>query len=537
VNGGVGILFEQASARGFAQKTINGKLTFKDAVKNQLSASLSTLSGALANRKALLDHQSDFYASYKKLADDDDVSGYVLSEKHDQSRLTELLSLLGSHQINVYPLSKDLKANNKQFNRNTSYYVPLAQPQYRLIKSIFSQVKSFNDNTFYDVSSWNLAYAFNIDFESIDSDWGLKYDATPWQKPQAPKLAKLGKSYAYAFEWNDQKAPLLLQQLLGQKIVLRVATKGFTAITHTGQKKYAAGTIIVNRGLQKGSDWLSILQRAQDEVGLELDTLTSGLTTNGIDLGSRSMMPVDLPKILLLGGNGTTSYEVGEIWHFLNKQLALAPTIVEVDRLSRINLDNYTHLIMANGSYGGINDKMVTKLTRWVKGGGVIWGQKNAAKWLVDKELLKATLTTAAEMGKRLDKKILPYGQQDSHNARKRIAGAIFSVELDLTHPLTYGYHQATLPVFKNSTLVLNKATKSFVTVGTYSKYPQLSGYADKTNVAKIAQSSFMLAQSLDNGTVIGVADNVNFRGFWYGTSRLMTNSLYFSHIVDASAQ
>ncbi|WP_350624597.1 hypothetical protein, partial [Pseudoalteromonas sp. 24-MNA-CIBAN-0067] len=54
VNGGFGILFEQASSRGHIQETINGPLTFAFTIKNQLLTSLSTFKAAIDNRQALL---------------------------------------------------------------------------------------------------------------------------------------------------------------------------------------------------------------------------------------------------------------------------------------------------------------------------------------------------------------------------------------------------------------------------------------------------------------------------------------------------
>ena len=43
VNGCIGILFEQASARGHLHKTTNGDLSFSFAIRNQVKTSLSTL--------------------------------------------------------------------------------------------------------------------------------------------------------------------------------------------------------------------------------------------------------------------------------------------------------------------------------------------------------------------------------------------------------------------------------------------------------------------------------------------------------------
>ena len=542
VNGGVGILFEQASARGFAQDTVNGVLRFPQAIKNQLTASLSTLSGAIENRARLLAHQAKFYQEAESLADKDNISGYVIQEKHDKSRLNELLALLKRHQIKAYPLTKSLEASNKNFAMEHSYFVPVDQPQYRLIKSIFSDRKEFEDNTFYDVSTWNLAFAFNIEYAPIKSSWGLKTSSTAWQPVEEAKPATLKPNYAYAFAWDDQKAAKMLAYLLKNDIKMRVASKDFTAsVLGTGSegkaesKRFSAGTLIVNRGLQTNKQYLSVLNQAQTYVGMGLETIVSGSTAVGSDLGSRLMKPVYLPQVMIIGGRGSSSYEVGEIWHFMNKQMHLAPSIIEQERIDNIDLSKYTHIYLSSGNFDRINQAGVKALTAWVKNGGVIWGQKTGAQWLIKKKILDAEYMSRADMAKRFDKKGIKYGDRNAIEGKQRVAGAIFSVDLDLTHPLALGYYNSKLPVFKNSTFLLKETDEPYVKVASYSKFPQLSGYADKTNVDKIANSTFMIAQNKGAGLVIGVTDNVNFRGFWYGTSRLMANSLYFSNWVDAN--
>ena len=42
INGGIGILFEQASSRGYNQYTENGLLTFPFSIRNQLKTAVST---------------------------------------------------------------------------------------------------------------------------------------------------------------------------------------------------------------------------------------------------------------------------------------------------------------------------------------------------------------------------------------------------------------------------------------------------------------------------------------------------------------
>ncbi len=70
-------------------------------------------------------------------------------------------------------MSDDFSYKGKNYRKENSYYVPLAQSQYRLIQALFEQRTDFPDNTFYDVSGWTMPLAMNIDFQALDSTWGL----------------------------------------------------------------------------------------------------------------------------------------------------------------------------------------------------------------------------------------------------------------------------------------------------------------------------------------------------------------------------
>ncbi len=61
VQGGVGILFEQASSRGHLQDSANGPLSFPFTIRNQVTSSLSMLAAATSLRGELLEHQRGFY--------------------------------------------------------------------------------------------------------------------------------------------------------------------------------------------------------------------------------------------------------------------------------------------------------------------------------------------------------------------------------------------------------------------------------------------------------------------------------------------
>lgn len=530
INGSVGILFEQASSRGHVQETINGQLTFAQSIKNQVTTSLSTFVGVMANKKQLIDFKNGFYHQAESLADKEKFLGYVVAKGQDPQRFEEFMSVLTQHQIKAYGLNKAVKASDQSFSQG-DVYIPLKQAQFRLIKAIFSEQTTFQDNTFYDVSGWTLPHAYNLKFGQVSSRWGLDVSKQAWQS-ELPRFPELQESYAYAFDWQPSAAPKLLNALLQQGIDVRVALKGFKAKTAFGEKNFNAGSIVVASGVQKQSDIVAIMQRAQTEYGLQIHAIQSGLTSEGVDLGSRQLSPIKAPKVLLVGGSGSSQYEVGEVWYHLDTQLGIAPTIIEQDRLHRVDLSKYTHIILAHGRYRNMAEKAKTKITAWVSKGGVIWGHKGGAKWLVDNQLLSAQVITSKQVAEQFDTAGLSYGDREKLSGKQRIAGAIFASKLDLTHPLSFGYERELLPLFKNSTQLFAMPEQPFVTVSQYQAKPLLAGYTAEENLKQIANTAALIGHRYGQGSVVGMIDNPVFRGFWKGSSRLLTNTLFFGHTL-----
>lgn len=530
INGSVGILFEQASSRGHVQETINGQLTFAQSIKNQVTTSLSTFAGVMANKKQLIDFKNSFYHQAESLADKEKFLGYVVAKGQDPQRFEEFMSVLTQHQIKAYGLNKAVKASDQSFSQG-DVYIPLKQAQFRLIKAIFSEQTTFQDNTFYDVSGWTLPHAYNLKFGQVSSRWGLDVSKQTWLS-ESPRFPELQESYAYAFDWQPSAAPKLLNALLQQGIDARVALKGFKAKTAFGEKNFNAGSIVVASGVQKQSDIVAIMQRAQADYGVQIHAIQSGLTSEGVDLGSRQLSPIKAPKVLLVGGSGSSQYEVGEVWYHLDTQLGIAPTIIEQDRLHRVDLSKYTHIILAHGRYRNMAEKAKTKIAAWVSKGGVIWGHKGGAKWLVDNQLLSAQVITSKQVAEQFDTAGLSYGDREKLSGKQRIAGAIFASKLDLTHPLSFGYERELLPLFKNSTQLFAMPEQPFVTVSQYQAKPLLAGYTAEENVKQIANTAALIGHRYGQGSVVGMIDNPVFRGFWKGSSRLLTNTLFFGHTL-----
>lgn len=537
VQGAIGILFEQASSRGHAQDSINGLVEFPFTIQNQFTTSLTTMYGAHANKEAFLDYQQRFFDSGLELADDADFNGYVFGDSSDPARMNGMLEILAQHEIQVYPLTAEVKANGTTFQPGSSYYVPLEQPQYRLIRAIFSTQQSFLDNTFYDVSGWTLPLAFNVEFAATDSR--VRHSEQAWQQSEAAAVTIAADAYAYGFDWSSYFAPRALQELLNADIHVRQAAQGFTANVASGQHKFAPGAVVVTKAYQE-LPWEEVqakLLEIATRNGLNVHSITSGLTPKGMDLGSRNLSPVEPVSVMMLVGDGANMYENGEAWYYLDRHVSIPVSMIDTDRFNRVDLERYTHILLVDGSYRSLNDRSVSRLRDWVRSGGTVIGQQGGAKWLAEKELLAANFVEREAFDEKFDSSTLSYADRDSYYGKRRVAGAIFGTELDLSHPLTFGFPRTTLPVFKDSLNAMEIPESPFITVARYQEEPLLSGYAAKENREVISQKAAIVAHRYGGGRVIGFADDMNFRAFFWGTAKLLSNAIFLSPAIEAYAQ
>jgi hypothetical protein len=534
--GSIGILFEQASSRGHLRDTTNGVLAFSQTIQNQVNTSLSTFAGALANKTDLLAYQQEFAQQTEQLVKDDELSGYLVSEAFDPSRFARFQAILQAHQIEFFVPAKDVKINDKNFAATNSIFVPLAQERYRLIKSLFSTRQNFDDNTFYDVSNWNLALAFNLQYTAVEKQLWRKIAAGKTTSAAAEKTKPelLDNAYAYAFSWNDSKAATLLSRLLRAGVKVQIAGDTLVAQTTEGNMSFGAGSVIIPAAFKQPTNLLEILRQQNQDLPVSISSISSGLTHQGIDLGSRNMINLSTPKVLLIGGKGTSQYEAGEVWHHFDKALEMPLTIVDLDSLASVKLDNYSHIIWVEGNYKNVPTITLNSIEEWLKAGGVLIGQQAAAKWFADNNWLKAQFKADKDIALAFEVKGLQYSDMEAFQAKQRIAGAVFSTQLDLGHPLAFGFHHTELAIFRNNSQVMLKPEKPFVTVARYTAKPLLAGYTGEELQDLIANSAAIVAHTVGKGKIIAFNTDVNFRGVWQGTSRLMDNAIFMSAFINA---
>ena len=534
INGAIGILFEQASSRGHAQESANGVLTFPFTIRNQVVTSFSTLKAAQEMRVELLENQRDFYKNALSIAKADPVKGYVFGNSDNKATSWHLLDILRRHQIQVYSLANNTSQGGMDFKKGESFVVPLNQPQYTTIKAIFTKQTQFRDSLFYDISAWTFPLAFNLPYSEVSSLNNLTGDRIEQVKFPHGKMNGSKSEYAYLFEWNEFYAPRLLNDLLKAGVRAKVSQRNFSMSLEGGNKAFDYGTILVQTANQPvNSDELyQLLTRLAAENAVEIFAVNTGMT-EGVNLGSSNFKNIEQPKIALLTGSGVNNNDAGEVWHLLDQRFNMPPTLLEQSQLNRISLDKYNVIVMSDGNYSGISESGKEELKRWLKNGGVLIAQGNANRWTTTAGInsIKYKVRTNKD-----STAFRNYNTQAEVSGANYIPGAIFQTRLDKTHPIGYGIRQNTVPVFREGTGMFEKPANPFATPVAYTDKPLLAGYISKDNEKVLKGSASIICSSFGSGQVISFSDNPNFRAFWFGTSKLFMNAVFFGNTIGRTS-
>lgn len=543
VNGSIGILFEAAAARGGDIETINGIRTYEKNIKLHFNTSLTTIAGANKNRTALLDYQREFFTLAERAARADDKKAYIVTTNNDPVRLQAFADMLQGHKIEVSVLAREIILEGQTFQAGESLIVPMNQQQYTMVKGIFDQVTEFEESVFYDVSGWTLPLAYDLDIATLDSfrfNQGLLSNSTDINligSATAPEEA----SYGYAFSWNNYNAPRALFRFMKVGAKPRVLMQ---------PKSLEVGDTVIDLG--RGSIFIPVstadansskLHETAISVaqldGIDIHSLSSGNAIEGRgDLGARnSVRTLKKPNILLLFDDAGTRYGAGQLWHLLDKKLEIPVTLRRKKDLGSLELDKYTHILLPGGGRNP-EDASGKTITQWVSEGGVLIATKSAAHW-ASKTLLSKPKDPDAEGQGTEDKEATDapqavrknYAEKGIADAEHLIGGAMFESDLDITHPLGFGFSDRSIATMRANTDILPTPKDPYGTVARYTDSPLLSGYASTRKVTEISGSPMLTATRKGDGSVILFADDPSFRATFLGADRLVTNAIFFGSL------
>ena len=524
VQGAVAILFEQASSRGHLQETNYGTMSFGFTIRNQYLSSIATVEAAVDNKDLLRDYQRRFFNSSVNEFKDEKIKAYEFGDMYDQNRNKAFIDKLLMHKIKVY-------------NSKGKFVVPVNQGQSRMVKNFFETHSKYVDSVYYDASAWSVSNIYNMKSKKLKSFFG---ESEIKSTENFIKNIKVNKSnYAYILDWDDYNAAAALNLLQKNEIITYSAFKPFSVKVNGTKsiKKFNYGSVLIPVSKQNISSekLFLIVKEMQEKYDVPVYNSESGYSINGIDLGSNNFRINKPVKVAMLIGEGVNSYEAGEVWHLLDIRIGMPLTKIRLDQFSRISLDKYTTLVMVSGSYDQLDNKQIDKIKNWVENGNTLITIAKGSSWAIDSDLINETLVKSKNDTTYSRKR---YVDASEHIGRERIGGVILNADLDLTHPLAFGYHDKSIPVYKNNNVFINKTKDDYSSVAIYSEDFHIDGYISELNRKEyIPGAASLIVSNVGSGRVIVFADNPNFRGTWYGTNKLFLNAIFLGDNISVPSK
>ncbi|WP_143309929.1 M14 family metallopeptidase [Chitinophaga vietnamensis] len=538
-NGALGMTYEQGGSgrAGVAVLKNDGDtLTLSDRIAHHFTTGMSTIEIASQHAGKILQE----YAQYFQNARRDPQGGfksYVVKAGGNTEKLNTLADLLRKNDIAFGYGANTGNANGfnyfsgktENFSINKEDIVINAyQPHSNMLRVLFEPVSRLTDSVTYDITAWALPYAYGL------TTYGLKQPLTPANDSPAVRNNKAliaQQPYAYLSRWNSVRDVKFLSALLKNGVKVRFSETAFTA----AGKEFPAGTLIIARNGNNHSsfDFDNFVTTQANRFRISLDAVSTGFVEKGTDFGSDKIRFIKPPKVLLVAGDEVSSLGMGEIWHFFEQQINYPITVVNERNIGEVTLQDVDVLILANGEYRFLGDKLFTeRLKDWVGNGGRLIALEGAAAQLATGEWgIRLKKEDEKEAKERAEKArpydvLKPYANRERESVKQFIPGAIFKVEMDTTHPLAFGYpsHYYTL---KQDARLYEFFDNGGWNVGILKKDNYLSGFVGTETRRLLKDGLLFGVREIGSGSIVILADNPLFRSFWENGKLMFSNAVF----------
>lgn len=545
-NGAQGFTYEQggSSRAGRAVHRERGDtLLLSERLQHHLTTSISTIELTFLQRKELLKSYNRYFRE-AALQAPGKYKSYLIKHQNEKTTLASLCELLDRQQIRYSFANQNQDKRHTGFSYlenedNAAFWVEAGdmvisayQPQARLIQVLLEPHTALSDSLTYDLTAWALPYAYQVAAFACTDRIELSQSA---QAPDfQPNIFPEKAPYAIFSTWKDANDLRFLTALL-QKGIQVYYTKSPLAI---GNKSFDRGTLVIfNKENKAGNDKevISIANATQ----CELDYISSAMI-NGYDMASDFQLFTSKPNIALIGGEGVRPTSFGEVWYFFEQVLHYPVSILKTDFLHKVPLGTYDVLILPSGNYGAYQQKLL----QFAKGGGKLIVLEKAMTTFSEnddsEEELHTQLSEAMDMAEQVAQELEKmeeleqrlsrmgrYEDQERSYLSNTIAGSIYRINLDVTHPLSYGFGDHTF-IIKRNRETYPFLTDSGQNIGIYTSGSHIMGFAGARIKQKVANSLAIGEEKIGTGKIIYMTDTPIFRAFWHSGKLLMGNAIFF---------
>lgn len=539
IMGGIGMLAEQGghSRGGRAVETNDGfVLTLRQRVFDHYKNGVSIVKSSVENREALLEY---FKSARSQSTQKGNTKAYILPDNPNDYTY-DVINLMLKHNVQVERATEDFNARNvydywdgNAANRSFSegdFIIKTDQPAHLFINTLFRRQMEIRDSVMYDMSSWSVPLAYNLDAGWTTSDLRVNSDRVYEPVSHPNGVINNVASYAYVINWEQRYAPNALAKLWEHDYNVRSAEKGFTKDGNSFSK--GSLVVLVGRNLDKAATIHSDIAAIAEDIGVEVHGFDTGRMDEGSDLGSPSNRPVHEPKVALMMDSPFNSYTAGQLWFLFDQWTEFGISRIRAGDFNNIDLNSYDVILMPGmWGNGGFNDSSIERLQNWVRAGGTLIGTEGTGAWLTEGRsgITGATLFEAEEdeSDDVPDVAYTRYEDREDTSGLRRIPGSAFKAMIDNSHPLAFGMKDRLYSLkFGNNSIVPDE---SFHTVGYYHKDASqvlASGYASNENKGNAAGNAFAVVDDMGRGQVVMLLDNTQYRMFWVGPARFIQNAV-----------
>lgn len=538
-SGAIGMTYEKGGiGAGLTVTTTEGDpMTLKDRLTHHFTTGMATIEASSIHANKLVD---EFEKYFKETINSPSglYKTYVIKGDNNADKLNKLTTWLSSHSIQYGHAAAGRAAKGFDYQTQTQnsfslttddIVVNIHQPKGRFIATVFEPQSKLTDSMTYDITAWNLMYSYGLKAFALNEKIAV---AKPYQSKKVANEAITNKPYAYIFRYESLNDVEFLAALMKRGVKVRSSEKSFTL---NGQN-FEPGSLIVTRRNNEGVvDFDNTVQSVANSLERKINTVTTGFVDKGSDFGSSDVNYLEPPKIVLIGGDQSSSLGHGEIWHFFEQQIHYPVSVIGTDQFRNVDLWKYNVMVVPDGNYRLFDEATLGMMERWVTDGGRLILIAGGTSAFADKKGFGLKVYATEEVKKQAEKAAkersekegpVKYGEAERKQLSNAIFGAIYKVSLDKSHPLAFGLGD-TYYSLRTSTLHYSYLDKGWNVGILKGKQKPVMGFAGVKINKELDNTLVFGVEDKGKGNVIYMADNPVFRSFWENGKMMFANAVF----------
>ncbi len=534
-HGAIGMTYEMPghSLAGLGIERAEGDtLTLEDRVQQHFTTGISTVEVASENAERMIAEFKNFYEN----ARNNPASHYktfVVKADNSNDKIYHLLKTLDLKQIEYGTAGSGRNVNGYNYVTGETgrfaiqpddIIISAYQPQSNLVRVFFEPNPELADSLTYDITAWEAHYRFGLEGYALENRINPDRNISA-QDFRVMEYTGVENPYAYLLRWESMDDARFLAEITDRGIRSRYTQVPFQ-IDGLG---FGRGTIVIPRDNNRnlGDRFDEIILEVAGKYQRSLHGTSTGFVASGSDFGSSNLNVIEKPKVAVVMGEGTSSLNAGEIWHFFDHQLKYPATLLHSDYLMRADLNRYNVLVLPSGNYRGVfTDAVIEKISAWTRDGGTLITFGQANNLLAGRDGFQLQRKSVEPAEPTSEERLQPFEGRERRAISNRLSGAIFRVNVDNTHPLGFGYGNTYMSL-KTDASAFDYLDSGW-NVGSVQADAHLSGFAGHLATEQLEHSLGFGVQQHGSGQVVYFVDNPLFRGFWENGKLFMVNAVFF---------